>query len=1749
LEIASSSAGLAITGAIDFEPQTSGHFVIESRVDIQAVARWWDPNLVTGLDPQGRLALEGTAGVTQADGLRLELRHHGAVVRVAGYDIDELEIELVEKRPTVRVAHPDWGRVAVSVTAPGVADVSATLDEAPIDRVLGFLAPRVSDVVGEPIVLSGSIDGTVSFPISPAFLAARLDLELRSPLGRVNLRADGSGLSWRVAELEARGAGITLHARGEVDEHGALSADARVTAHDVRRTTASLEELLPEMPNVEIGGGPIAVRAQFSGSTSSPSVFATLDWREPVFFGRRLEGIAAEATGGLAGIEWMSDVRVNGGASIVAEGQARPLDGTAAGRWKFRVDDLDELMSELAVSSDLAVKGQIEGRGGFDAGAGILRVEGESWSPGLEAMGWAIGNSRATFLVTPEVIVVDDLELEAYRGAMEGSVTLPWTDRSSPVKAELRWRGVDLGKLPLELPENVAGLVSGSVRVGGKLDRPTGDLEFVWFPTDSNVLGENVRLFGDLTNGRLRVVSERIETASGTASIELTAPLGDLPLPEWLWPEAQGGPMRVEAEVQRFHSRPLLESLELEDMPAEVFADLGVELDWDPSNTENSSLLVEARNLRVLHPTGELVAQGPLVVSLDNNRLELDPVVLVGAGTRIEATAQYDPVTGLVDGHLRSRLAPEVLGMVPVPLSFEGPISVEADFEFPADQTVTPTTVRAILTVDHSGGRMVMRDPPTEIRDLRVVATLDDGVIDIVDGSAEVNRGRVDLGGGWDPAIDQGLVLELENVTTIVAGILSQWNGYLVVEPHAERLAHVSGDLSLVAGLWDERFDLASAILENDVTTSTDDMLRDISLDVTVRGRTGIRVENNLGRFDVNWDQLRVAGTAASPILRGEVKIAPGGILNLAGTEVELRRGVVEFTGNPDIDPLLEIVPEEGTTLFGDEGQANATELAARGLAQGITSALGFENETLRPAEIAVLTERDPSERFMVGQRLSRQLALFLAANLTDVQDRLTMLQYWNIPRFKGLALQAYQETVDDSYGANIFQRLEWGGTPTLSDRPSIHRVRLDGEWPLSKRSLRRATRLRRGQPYDGFLLFVGAVRMERMLAEHGWQSARVSGVEEGETRSPSLVYTCDPGARQQIRFEGDALPNRIRREVTATYRRPPLERASFEDMISTTRRHVVAEGFLEPEITIERRGDEVVIDVHRGVKTAFRGPFFEGLPPDIERQAFGVFSDAGALALAVDQPQWASGVIRRLLKSAGYLEGEVVDVGMEVSEPGRADVRISVAPGERAIVKSVEVIGHDPMGLTAQPAFTLRPGMPLDRPVIDSEAREVRNAYVEEGFREATVRTEVEKGEDGAWQVRVLLEPGRQRTVREVRITGRHDVSEKILRKGVTLEPGEVLTDDDIDRSASQIANFSPVERDTVGVIPVGVAQADVEFGIVEKRRWTVEAGGGWSTERSFGAAFGARDDNLFGRGVGLNLRGSIDGVEKKIFLLGSIPPVPGGRLSFISTVGYSTGDAPDEPERLSQDQKLASLEASYRLPRNVQLGVYYRWTDTRTYEKVPDDFLPYDISLRVGLVGTRTVIDRFDYLFDPRRGWGLTSDLGWSGSAIGSELEYVSWLSNFSLALEPFRDATWMQALRLGVAEPLKGTSLDGEARFFAGGQASVRGFDLNTVGPLTFGEGGSLVPAGGGALFILNEELRIPVWGSLRAAAFADIGQVWESWRDAEFDLSIGVGVGIRWSTPIGPLWADVAWPIANVGISSKKPKFYLGIGRPF
>ncbi|HEY0511882.1 MAG TPA: autotransporter assembly complex family protein [Thermoanaerobaculia bacterium] len=107
----------------------------------------------------------------------------------------------------------------------------------------------------------------------------------------------------------------------------------------------------------------------------------------------------------------------------------------------------------------------------------------------------------------------------------------------------------------------------------------------------------------------------------------------------------------------------------------------------------------------------------------------------------------------------------------------------------------------------------------------------------------------------------------------------------------------------------------------------------------------------------------------------------------------------------------------------------------------------------------------------------------------------------------------------------------------------------------------------------------------------------------------------------------------------------------------------------------------------------------------------------------------------------------------------------------------------------------------------------------------------------------------------------------------------------------------------------------------------------------------------------------------------------------------------------------------------------------------------------------------------------------------------------------------------------------------RFFAGGDQSVRGYRYETLG--TKDEAGNVI--GGEALLVgsLEYEYRfLPKWG---VAAFYDAGNAFHNFSGVS--LAQGVGAGVRWRSPIGPVRADVGFGLTG---SRHSIVFHLNIG---
>ncbi|AUX39255.1 surface antigen [Sorangium cellulosum] len=112
-----------------------------------------------------------------------------------------------------------------------------------------------------------------------------------------------------------------------------------------------------------------------------------------------------------------------------------------------------------------------------------------------------------------------------------------------------------------------------------------------------------------------------------------------------------------------------------------------------------------------------------------------------------------------------------------------------------------------------------------------------------------------------------------------------------------------------------------------------------------------------------------------------------------------------------------------------------------------------------------------------------------------------------------------------------------------------------------------------------------------------------------------------------------------------------------------------------------------------------------------------------------------------------------------------------------------------------------------------------------------------------------------------------------------------------------------------------------------------------------------------------------------------------------------------------------------------------------------------------------------------------------------------------------------------------------------FFSGGATSNRGYGYNEVGPHArvpnqTGEEGEtaqdapLIPIGGRLLWEASLELRIPLGESFGTVVFVDAGDVsreYRLFRSGPERPHLSAGLGLRYTTPIGPLRLDVGYRI--------------------
>jgi outer membrane protein assembly factor BamA len=323
-------------------------------------------------------------------------------------------------------------------------------------------------------------------------------------------------------------------------------------------------------------------------------------------------------------------------------------------------------------------------------------------------------------------------------------------------------------------------------------------------------------------------------------------------------------------------------------------------------------------------------------------------------------------------------------------------------------------------------------------------------------------------------------------------------------------------------------------------------------------------------------------------------------------------------------------------------------------------------------------------------------------------------------------------------------------------------------------------------------------------------------------------------------------------------------------------------------------------------------------------------------------------------------------------------------------------------------------------------------------------------------------------------------------------------------------------------------------------------------SEGRTFGTGITAdlQRRGLFGRAGTLGTSGRFNQDERigrAFFALRSLAGLPVTTSFFASRAREYI----EEARFLSiiTDRTTFTAEQRFNLRPTVLVSYGYQFERNHTFDPAadPDDPLAFDLTTRAARLTSTVVVDTRDDPFNAARGWFHASNVEYASAALGSELRFVKYLLQ-QFFFRPLAPAVVSaSAIRVGAGRGF-GQELLPSERFYAGGVNTVRGYAEDSLGSRDFfGDA-----QGGQAEIILNQELRFPLFRWIRGVGFLDAGNVFDRAGDLSLTgLAVGVGAGLRFSTPVGLFRLDLGVPLSRLDADQveRRPRWHFSFGQMF
>ncbi|MDZ4870321.1 MAG: BamA/TamA family outer membrane protein [Alphaproteobacteria bacterium] len=520
---------------------------------------------------------------------------------------------------------------------------------------------------------------------------------------------------------------------------------------------------------------------------------------------------------------------------------------------------------------------------------------------------------------------------------------------------------------------------------------------------------------------------------------------------------------------------------------------------------------------------------------------------------------------------------------------------------------------------------------------------------------------------------------------------------------------------------------------------------------------------------------------------------------------------------------------------------------------------------------------------------------------------------------------------------------------------------------------------------------------------------------------------------------------------------------------------------------------------------------------------------------------------------SAGIDDMATEDAFAANPPAGKIPVGITVVPGALFTFGKITVVttpgaSNEALSLLPENASGLIEGEPARSAEVAAANARLVTRLREEGYALAAVvgRDAVADHQTSKLDVNFRVDPGPKAKFGTVSIKGNETVETDFLAGLVTFQQGEefdVETLNDYRTELERLSVFNSVaieeakSLDPQGGLPITVV-------LNERKLHVVGVSASYSTLE--GAALGGywMHRNLWGQAEQLR----IDATSSRLFSNGvkdyeyglsaalTKPAFPTTRDDLVLTLAAKR----ERPDAFERDAVLFDTRIRRRFDKIVRGEVGITIVQAHELDALGERDRS-TIQLPVALA-----YDSRDNILDATKGLRASAGVQpiinlTQGNGIATRFDAAA---STYWRLEENGETVLATRVLVGSSIAADITDLPVDLRYFAGGGGSVRGYEFQALSPRNAINqiiGGRSVAEG-------SVELRSWLWDDIGVAAFVDAGSASSAnFPDFE-DVGVGVGIGARYRTPVGPIRVDIAVPL-DPPEGDSEFGIYVALGQAF